>query len=40
MYSVNHLVQQRQPLWPVYEPLLRYLFSGVFVCFLLWLIAD
>ena len=37
MYSVNHLVRQRQPLWPVYEPLWCCLFSGILVCNLLWL---
>jgi hypothetical protein len=40
LYSVNHLVRQRQPLWPVYEPLWCCLFSGVLVCNLLWLILD
>jgi hypothetical protein len=40
MYSVNHLVRQRQPLWPVCEPLWCCLFSGVLVCNLLWLILE
>jgi len=40
LYSVNHLVRQRQPLWPVCEPLWCCLFSGVLVCNLLWLILD